>query len=527
MDLHFELRYTNPQSGLQHKLLLENYKSFHQQCIQRSEWAYRTTVESKASQRVYWCTLTYDNEHLITEYDQCVNNSVGNINKYIPVEYKKEYDKYMQLDQIERNKYAKQRSFPNLYTELRAKYFYAARGWLPLAGQYVEYKGDKPAPLHKKDPIYYYTVGDFIDNYNDTYITRTGKELKGFNNFENGFRYSENDFIYTKLEECSKYCDLKQYDWHPSDNGLLCKEHISKFIRKWQKNFQDITTYRFRFLYQAEYGGAHHRPHYHLLVFVPNTVDTIFPESFFYDMIKDWQYGKVKEIKEIRTIDYLSIQKIVDYVGKHFVKWDKGNFWQQKMSPIFRQTSCYDGGIGYQLLDPGSTAFDQSEYDNLIALQGVTSPLSTINGFVHPQPRYYRRMIFPEFHHTDDMLNEFSNIALTQYYDDLFSNFFFQPQKFHTENFEIIKEFYTFVKNQDNYIQTCEYLTESLSLLTDEDITVSEPVNRLVQTFIRRKTVKDNLARERAKLRYIENKNKWRNSNDKLDFKYYLGDDNF
>lgn len=492
-----EINFLSNETGKEHSILLKNRHLFSSQCRTRSDWAFRTSAESKASQSVFWCTLTYDNEHLVNNYELAVKNNAGNINKYIPPQFKKEYDKYMQLSEKERLQYEHDNKFDGRFVNQRFKYFCAARQWLPLKDQKVHHTSQSLFPLPILDKYYYYSSEDFEENFSECYYTRTGVKLNGFDKFQDGFQYTEEQFY--RLYEELKYQFVKYYntyEYNDSDDGLLCKSHISNFIRRYQVKFQRRFGGKFRFMYNGEYGGAHHRPHYHLLIFIPEvigdefiTLDKYTLYQFFVNMINDWQYGRVKEIKCIDHITGFNIDRIIDYVGKHFVKWDKGNYWQQKMAPIFRQTSCYDGGIGYQLHEPWSSAFDKENYDITKSYGGERSAECVINNYVHITPRFYRRRMFPDFRFSDERIEEFTSSLITDNYGkilckrgiiqkDLFKNIL------HFENFCLSLGI-------SNVVELIEQI-DNKNLQEDED------------------------KRQKAKENYIWNKNRYREAKHKI-----------
>ena len=141
---------------------------------------------------------------------------------------------------------------------------------------------------------------------------------------------------------------------------------------------------RLRYLATAEYGCLNKRPHYHILLFSPDKLSKQDLENI---CKPNWIYGNVDvQIPNTETA-------VFNYVCKHQIKEDFGTPFQNQAAPIFKKSSTYLGGIGFNL------RFDrdiQSKFDNRD--NGVSQTIElpyddTLNVF--PFPRYVRKFLHP------------------------------------------------------------------------------------------------------------------------------------
>lgn len=129
---------------------------------------------------------------------------------------------------------------------------------------------------------------------------------------------------------------ISQRDW---DFSLLNPRHATKLLNDMQKELKKITGNKkllFRYFLTGEYGDISHRPHLHLLIFSPVPFTLIDYQNIFK---KIWRYGNVDVAADGNAA-------IINYLAKHQVKSCCGTLAQQKVSPIFKRTSKYGGGLG-------------------------------------------------------------------------------------------------------------------------------------------------------------------------------------
>ena len=181
-------------------------------------------------------------------------------------------------------------------------------------------------------------------NYDDEHLAHLHAELP----YEEAFTLARSI--------SNKYSKLRRYD-----SFLLNKKDIQLFLRRLNYFFSDKygkfhyvkyvdkhgfinrkkkydVRIRVRYCAIGEYGDLHHRPHFHVLLFLPIKL----PVGAMNQIVSFlWTFER-PSAKQVGTVTPASI----NYVGKHQVKSCQGSVLQQKLAPIFSLNSKYQGGIG-------------------------------------------------------------------------------------------------------------------------------------------------------------------------------------
>ena len=92
-----------------------------------------------------------------------------------------------------------------------------------------------------------------------------------------------------------------------------------------------------RYLLTGEYGTLKKRPHYHILFFFAKPISDL---DLKFILKKCWRFGDV----DVQKPD--TNTAVFNYVAKHQIKEDCGTKFQMSVSPIFKLSSTYTGGIG-------------------------------------------------------------------------------------------------------------------------------------------------------------------------------------
>lgn len=158
----------------------------------------------------------------------------------------------------------------------------------------------------------------------------------------------------------------------------LNRFHATDFLKKVQKYCKRVYSHLCRYYLIGEYGDSDsHRPHYHSLMFFKDVINLEQCEN----IVKDcWNYGNIV----VKSVNFSNI----NYVGKHQIKECRGNYYQQKESPIFAKMSRYGGGVGKDYLTAATSAFHYSDKDNNSYVLSF--------GFKIPLPPFYRKKLWTE-----------------------------------------------------------------------------------------------------------------------------------
>lgn len=138
------------------------------------------------------------------------------------------------------------------------------------------------------------------------------------------------------------YEDIRDYEYYTAKDGKVkTRKAINPIhyefdgfdqhaIRNFMKNFRIRfeRKYHFdakgiKFFISCEYGEHTHRPHYHIIVYIPQSS---FHDGEFYDLIDHcWQYGYVSKDKKQswKVKSYSAIQYATKYVTKDLYFFDK------------------------------------------------------------------------------------------------------------------------------------------------------------------------------------------------------------
>lgn len=105
------------------------------------------------------------------------------------------------------------------------------------------------------------------------------------------------------------------------DAPLFCKDHIKVFINSLRHRFARRygKDYRLRYFIASEFGEEKKRPHYHLILFLPNY--KLYP-SVVNDIVKSlWKHGFVMLSRDKNTgSGYITNIKALNYVSKYVTK---------------------------------------------------------------------------------------------------------------------------------------------------------------------------------------------------------------
>lgn len=264
-------------------------KSYKSLCRRKTEMVTRGRVEAAFCQALVFITLTYDSKHLPDTYSKC---------KDLPLFSQRRTRKKVTFLSDE----------PSLIPS-------------PICGKLVH------NPAHK--------------NYKWIEKDSRPLNLKG-NIYRHKQIFTQQDFKNAKHKfQVSGYHKEREF-------GLLVPKHLSDFLqclRNDMRTFYNDSSLRLRFIANGEYGPNTHRPHYHLVIF------TNKPKYDFDGFMRTyWIYGKILQCSVVAP-DEKSTKKLTAYICGHTVKSDVGNRYQNELSPTFRLSCTFDGGIGCKLLD--------------------------------------------------------------------------------------------------------------------------------------------------------------------------------
>lgn len=118
-----------------------------------------------------------------------------------------------------------------------------------------------------------------------------------------------------ELETCKGngvFLTLTYNDWNMPDNGMLCKEDLQKFIKRFRKSLKGR---KIKYFACGEYGGKTFRPHYHLILF------NVWYDDFqligksgkrFVYRHPSWKKGLI----DLASVEYGSMYYVAGYVQK-------------------------------------------------------------------------------------------------------------------------------------------------------------------------------------------------------------------
>lgn len=140
-----------------------------------------------------------------------------------------------------------------------------------------------------------------------------------------------------------------------------------------------------RYMLTGEYGTLNKRPHLHILFFFDKKITDLDLLSVCKTC---WSYGIV-DVEPPKTDT-----AVFNYVSKHQIKEDCGTKFQMSVSPIFKLSSTYLGGIGSNLRDDKHIHWKYDNRDNGVP-QLIELPYNdSVNTF--PFPRYLRKFLHPD-----------------------------------------------------------------------------------------------------------------------------------
>jgi hypothetical protein len=159
------------------------------------------------------------------------------------------------------------------------------------------------------------------------------------------------------------------------------ESHLKNFFKKLRNKYRyrakNPLTGKMKYYYDkvpkikyfavGEYGFQRERPHYHIILF---NADANY-------IVDSWNYGDV----HIGNVQEGSIIYCLKYVMK------EGKIPKHKNDdriPEFRRSSTK---LGIHYLTPGAIKYHR---------QNITKPITTLNGFKVPIPRYFRKKIWTE-----------------------------------------------------------------------------------------------------------------------------------
>lgn len=244
----------------------------------------------------------------------------------------------------------------------------------------------KPSGSETKIP-FIKTCGKCYDCLMSARAGQVVRMKKEFTNCKSCFfvtlKYTDENLVYWNFSKIERRQELDRIKALPKSKPFDCygkfivePRHASKFFADMQSEIKKYSeNLLFRIVLNAEYGTWSHRPHYHALIFSPLS----FRLSDFRALLgRVWKYGSVdcSEVSDAR----------IAYVSKHTMKEDKGNELQQKVSPIFRRQSTYNGGIGKDLVNDETMLANYYQDSNY-----------TYNGRYKVNiPRYIKKKLHPE-----------------------------------------------------------------------------------------------------------------------------------
>lgn len=142
---------------------------------------------------------------------------------------------------------------------------------------------------------------------------------------------------------------------------------------------------KIRYMATGEYGKLSKIPHYHILLFLK---DKLSEQDVKVMCEREWRLGIVDvQIPESDTA-------VFNYVSKHQIKEDFGSKFQNKVSPIFKKCSTYNGGIGFNLRNDQNIRITYALRDNGES-QVIRLPYNTDEN-VFPFPRYVKKFLHPD-----------------------------------------------------------------------------------------------------------------------------------
>lgn len=204
-------------------------------------------------------------------------------------------------------------------------------------------------------------------------------------------KYSDENLVFWNFSRVERRRELDRISalqgYKPFDaygKFILEPRHASLFYERMQNVIKRYSpNLLFRIVLNGEYGSWTHRPHMHAIVFSPLS----FNLSDFRNIISDvWNFG-------FSEVSCISEQRIA-YVSKHSMKEDKGNELQQKVAPIFRRQSTYNGGIGRDLCTDATLLANYNQGSNY-----------TYNGIYKVNiPRYVKKKLHPDTYTEDELI---------------------------------------------------------------------------------------------------------------------------
>lgn len=262
-------------------------------CKKKTEWVMRGRVESAFCDNLIFITLTYDN-------------------KYLPTTYKKVKDLKLFKQRVTRKKY----SIPDVQEIVSDDIIKLDDEHINFHSKWVE-KKSRPLNLSK-----------------NKYRT---KEI-----------FTEQDFKNAKFDftHSDEYINAKRVKYRSV--GLLVPQMLSDFLeclRNDMRNFYHDDKLTLRYIANGEYGQCTFRPHFHIVIFNHHK------DYNFYKFVRTyWIYGRIIQCDTCEKTE-LNIKRLTAYICGHTVKVDLGNTYQNELSPPFKISSKFGGGIGSQLLD--------------------------------------------------------------------------------------------------------------------------------------------------------------------------------
>lgn len=174
----------------------------------------------------------------------------------------------------------------------------------------------------------------------------------------------------------------------------IVKADFQKFMKRLRKNSE---PFKLRYLAVGEYGGLHHRPHYHLLLF------GLPPYSSQFDPLnhisKSWHFGNI-DVGEVTP-------KSINYVTSYIVNSKDAPFPHSE--PVFSLMSRKPG-IGASFLDSIERKHRYTE-DALLKNEAFVSH----DGVRMPMPRYYKLKYFGECARIQKQINDLENSKSLNY----------------------------------------------------------------------------------------------------------------
>lgn len=203
-----------------------------------------------------------------------------------------------------------------------------------------------------------------------------------------------------ELDRLAALGDHKPFDAY--GKFILNKEHATRFFKDMQCLIKHYNpNLLFRIVLNGEYGTFTHRPHMHALIFSPLK----FSQSDFQALLQSvWTYGfaSASPVNDAR----------INYCAKHTMKEDNGNELQQKVSPIFRRQSTYNGGIGKDLVND-ETLLANYQLENNYTYNGRYKVLI---------PRYIKKKLHPD-PYSDEELLQMSKNSYSTLVEKIFTEF--------------------------------------------------------------------------------------------------------